>query len=64
MVAAIEQAARAAEQRASFVADAKAAREEMLQTGTGFDADEVHEHLKAMITGKKTSQPKPRPWRD
>ncbi|MBF0255826.1 MAG: hypothetical protein HQL47_05070 [Gammaproteobacteria bacterium] len=50
--------------RARFIADAQAAREQMLQTGTGFDADEVHEHLKAMVNGKKIAQPKLRPWRD
>ena len=38
---ACEQAATAAERRARFVAEAQAARKEMLRTGKGYDADEV-----------------------
>lgn len=63
MVAAIEQAATAAEQRARLIADAKAARNEMLETGKGFDADEVHAYLKARVSGKKATKPRARAWR-
>lgn len=63
MVAAIEQAATAAEQRARLVADARAARSEMLETGKGFDADEVHAYLKARVSGKQAAKPRARAWR-
>jgi predicted transcriptional regulator len=63
MVHAIEQAATAAEQRASFVAEAQAAREQMLKTGKGYDADEVHAYLKSRIAGRKSAKPKAGSWR-
>jgi predicted transcriptional regulator len=63
MVHAIEQAATAAEQRAGFVAEAQAAREQMLKTGKGYDADEVHAYLKARIAGRKSAKPKAGSWR-
>jgi predicted transcriptional regulator len=63
MVQAIELAAMAAEQRRSFVVDALAARQQLLKTGKGYDADEVHHYLKARVTGKKANKPKPKSWR-
>ena len=63
MVFAIEQAATAAERRAGFVAEARAARDKMLKTGKGYDADTVHAHLKARIAGKKSAKPKAVSWR-
>lgn len=63
MVAAIEQAATASEQRAGFVDEARAAREQMLRTGKGYDAGEVHAYLKARIAGKKAVKPKAGSWR-
>lgn len=63
MVSAIEQAATATEQRMRFIADGRAARQEMLDTGKGLDADEVHAFLKAKVAGKKVSKPKVRAWR-
>ncbi len=63
MVHAIDQAATAAEQRASFVSDAQAAREQMLATGKGYDAAEVHAYLKARLSGDKPAKPKARSWR-
>jgi predicted transcriptional regulator len=63
MVSAIEQAARATEQRIRFVAEARSARDEMLDTGQGMDADEVHAYLQAKVSGKKVEKPKKRPWR-
>ena len=63
MVAAIEQAATASEQRAGFVGEARAAREQMLRTGKGYDAGEVHAYLKARIAGKKAVKPKAGSWR-
>ena len=62
MVQAIERAATAAEWRASFVSEAQAAQEEMLSTGKGFDASEVHSYLKARIAGNNPAKPKAKSW--
>ncbi|MDD5297207.1 MAG: hypothetical protein PHU46_09855 [Rhodocyclaceae bacterium] len=62
MIEAIEFAASAAEQRSGFFAEAKAAREQMLATGEGFDADEVHAYLKARIADKASRKPKTVSW--
>ncbi|MDO8787000.1 MAG: hypothetical protein Q7J42_02865 [Sulfuritalea sp.] len=62
MVQAIEQAATSAERRTAFVSEAQSAREQMLKTGKGYDADEVHAYLKARIAGSKPVKPKARPW--
>jgi predicted transcriptional regulator len=62
MVNAIEQAATAAELRASFVGEALAAREQMLSTGKGYDSREVHTYLKARISGNKSAKPKAKSW--
>ncbi len=62
MVSAIDQAATATERRAKLLADAKAARDEMLETGKGFAADDVHAYLKAKASGKKAAKPKARSW--
>lgn len=63
MVQAIELAATAAEQRSSFVADALAARKQLLTTGKGYGADAVHSYLKARVAGKKAARPKAKSWR-
>lgn len=63
MVAAIEQAATATEQRACFLDDARAARDEMIESGKGLDADEVHAYLKARVSGNKVAKPRARAWR-
>jgi predicted transcriptional regulator len=62
MIQAIDHAATAAERRASFVNEAQAAREQMLSTGKGYDAKEVHAYLKARISGNKSAKPKARSW--
>lgn len=62
MVSAIEQAATAAEQRAGFVGEARAARDRMLKTGKGYDAGQVHAYLKSRIAGKKSAKPKAKAW--
>jgi len=64
MVSAIDQAATAAEQRAGFVADAQAAREDMLRTGKGYDADQVHAYVRSRIAGKRAAKPRAKSWRD
>jgi predicted transcriptional regulator len=63
MVGAIEQAALAAEQRAAFIDEARAAQEEMMRSGQGFDADEVHAYIAARIAGEDPPRPKARNWR-
>jgi hypothetical protein len=63
MVQAIELATKASEQRASFISEAKIARENMLSTGKGYDADEVHSYLKARAAGQNAAQPRPKSWR-
>ena len=63
MVNAIEQAAAMAECRASFIADAHAARKEMLEADEGYGFDEVNTYIQARIAGKKTTKPKAISWR-
>ena len=62
MVQAIEQAATAAERRSSFVGEAKAAREQMLGSGKGYDASEVNAYMKARVAGDKAVRPKAKSW--
>jgi predicted transcriptional regulator len=64
MVDAIRQAAVAAELRAQFVAEARLARAEMLQTGVGHDAEDVRTYLQQRLLGEKISPPVAKPWRD
>lgn len=63
MVDAIRQAAEAVELRARFVEQALAAREEMLASGVGHDADDVHGYLRRRISGQAANQPGAKPWR-
>ena len=63
MVDAIRAAATNAERRAQFVADAVASREEAVESGKGYAADEVHAHLRARARGKSASKPKAKTWR-
>jgi predicted transcriptional regulator len=63
MVHAIDQAATSAEQRARFVSDALAARDEAVRTDRGYDADQAHAYLKARAAGKRVVVPKPVSWR-
>jgi predicted transcriptional regulator len=64
MVQAIEASATAVEQRAVFVAQAEKARKSTLRTGKGYDAEAVHEYLRARIAGHKVARPKAVSWRD
>ena len=63
MVSAIEESARAAELRASFVADAQRARRATLKSGKGFEADQVHEYLRSRIKRQRPARPKAVSWR-
>ena len=62
MVDAIEHAATAAERRAGFVDEAQAARAQMLKTGKGLDAEEVHAYLKARRNNRQIPEPKAKSW--
>lgn len=63
MVQAIEMATLAAEQRSSFLADAKAAHEQFLSTGKCYDGDEFCAYIKARAAGKKVGKPRLKSWR-
>jgi predicted transcriptional regulator len=63
MLAALERETHRAEQRRGFIADALAARAEVARSGTGFDAAEVHAHLRARAAGRRTTKPRARRWR-
>jgi len=66
MIDAIERAAVAAECRAGFISDALAARDEMLKTGKGYDANEVHAYIKRRLqdraAGVKSVRPEAKSW--
>jgi predicted transcriptional regulator len=63
LIEAIEQAATAAEQRASFVEDALKARAQMLRSGRGYDFTEVFAYLNERIAGQESAKPKAKSWR-
>lgn len=63
LIEAIRLAATAAEQRSQFAAEAKAARVRLLKSGKGYDADQVHAHLRRRIAGKRSTAPKTKSWR-
>ncbi len=63
MIQAIEQAATAAEQRARFMATAEGARKNLLKTGKGYVADEVHAYLRRRVSGQRSARPKAKSWR-
>lgn len=63
MVDAIRHAADAFEQRSHFVAQAQAARTEMLQSGLGHEAEDVRTYLRQRLTDKETERPGAKPWR-
>jgi len=62
MVGAIEHAISVVEPRVSCVADALNARQQMLESGKGFDADEVHAYLMARANGQQVTKPKVTSW--
>ena len=63
MTQAFEQSDTPTQRRARFIAEAQATRKQMLRTGKGYDADEVHAYLKARIAGRKPAKPEAKPWR-
>lgn len=62
MLNAIERTVQASEQRASFVAEALAAEQEMLASGQGYAADEVHAYIKARVAGDNPERPEIKTW--
>jgi len=64
MLGAIEESARAAELRASFVAQAERARKSVFRTGKGYDAGQVHAYIRARLKGQKAARPRAVSWRD
>jgi hypothetical protein len=51
------------EKRATFLEDARASREEALDSGEGYAAEDVHSYLRARAYGKAVSKPETKPWR-
>ena len=64
MVGAIRQAADAVEQRTQFVAQAQAARAELLKTGMGHDATEVRTYMRASLQDPAATRPAIKPWHE
>lgn len=64
MVDAIRQAAHAVEQRATFVAQARQARTEMLQNGEGHAAEDVRTYLRRRLADGQIGRPPNKPWRE
>lgn len=63
MIGAIRQAADAVEQRSQFIAQAQAARAELLQSGLGHDANDVRTYLRQRLTDQQADRPAAQPWR-
>ena len=63
MLGAIEESARASELRAAFVAQAEHARKVTLRSGAGFEAEQVHAHLRQRLKGRKVARPRSVSWR-
>ncbi len=61
MVEAIRQATEQTEIRAQFVDEAMAAHAEMLETGTGYDADDVRAYLRKRFQEKGAPRPSLKP---
>lgn len=64
MVEAIRQATEQTEIRAQFVEQALAARAEMLESGTGYEAGDVRDYLRKRLQNKATPRPAAKTWRE
>ena len=51
-----------AEQRASFVAEAVAAREKFAQDRLGYDVEALHRYFAQRAEGKRVRLPRPTKW--
>lgn len=63
MISAIEQHITDAEKYRRFVADAKAADRQMIESGKGYAFDDVRAYLEARISGKPARRPRLKSWR-
>ncbi len=63
MLQAIEQAVSSAELQAKLFADARKSHLKTLQSGEGYDAEEVHAYIKARIRKQTADRPKIKNWR-
>ncbi len=59
MVEALEERVVQSEAYAAFMAEALEADREMTETGEGYDADDVHAYLRAIVAGEPAEFPKP-----
>jgi predicted transcriptional regulator len=59
MIEALEERVAQSEAYAAFVAEALEADREMTETGLGYDADDVHAYVKAILAGEQPEFPKP-----
>ena len=64
MVDAIRVAATAIEIQESALEEASDSRDEMLATGKGYVAEEVHEYLRKRVHGDAVKRPEAKQWRD
>lgn len=62
MVDAIRQAADGVELRSQFVAQAQVARAEMLQSGQGYEANDIRAYLRQRIASQQAVKPVTKPW--
>jgi hypothetical protein len=51
-----------ADQHRVFIMEANAARKQVIRSGTGYEAKDVHKYLRDRIADKKTSSPKLKSW--
>jgi len=63
LLEAVERETILAERRREFVAEALDARDELLRSGKGFAAADVHRYLRARVARKRSTRPKARSWR-
>ena len=63
MVRALEGQVEAVERYQAFVADGMRADEAMQRSGVGYEADDVHAYLAAMVAGRRVRRPRPVRWR-
>ncbi|MDP2830137.1 MAG: hypothetical protein Q8O37_16225 [Sulfuricellaceae bacterium] len=62
MLDAIERMTAAAERRTAFVDEALAAREDAMNSGTAYSAQDVHTYLKNRLRGEDVPRPKAVSW--
>ena len=59
MIEALEERVAQSEAYAAFMAEALEADRQMTETGEGYDADDVHAYLRAVLAGETPEFPKP-----